>query len=210
MSTHVIEVELRGPLDAADYTRLLSYLEGAGAKPALENRFLIDYSTFIEGIGGRKLDVRARITNGRPEIVIKRGAFGGAAREEAVAPISSTSIGPAVAVLALLGYKRGVACDRGIARYRVGDIEIAVQDVRRFDLPGEIHSRFFEVEIQTDHAGKLIAETRLREFAAAIGLRIFSSDEWNAYVAVMNAEANGVYDFDADPLEKIAKLGTSP
>ncbi len=82
MKTNHIEVELRGPLPEPAYQKIMQTLTSLGGVVKKQNRFLLDYSTFIEGIGERKLDVRVRKTNGKPEIIVKKGKFGGTSREE--------------------------------------------------------------------------------------------------------------------------------
>lgn len=71
MDNKNIEVELRGPLDEISHKKLLQYLETNGKLADRQSRFLIDYSTFLEGIGGRKSDIRLRVTNGRVELIVK-------------------------------------------------------------------------------------------------------------------------------------------
>jgi adenylate cyclase class IV len=207
MSKHQIEVELRGPLDKEGYDRLIAYLKKRGATRSTENRFLIDYSTFLEGIGTRKLDVRIRVTNGQVELVTKRGVFGGAAREEAILRVADHDLKSALSVLAMLGYKKGVACDRGIQRFQLGNIEFAIQDVRDYSRSGEVHSRFFEAEIASRDEEKESAEQSLRETLADIGLETFSIDDWNLYIEKINAEANGIFDFETDNLESVKNFG---
>ncbi len=204
-----IEVELRVPLDEEQYSRLESLLNEQGQLIARENRFLIDYSTFIEGIGTRKLDVRVRVTNGEVEIVVKQGEFGGSSRYEAMVGIQNNDLESALRVMALLGYRRGVAADRGITRYQLADVAVAIQEVRYYGQPGKIHSRFFEAEILSDEDTREQAETALRSMLASYGFRPFSVDDWNAYIALLNKEANGTFDFDVDGPASVKGLGQS-
>lgn len=201
-----IEVELRGPLSQDEYQKFYSFLEENGELVEKQNRFLLDYSTFLEGIGERKLDVRVRVTNGKTELIVKKGKFGGTSREEA-SVFTEGSLEEALKFMHLLGYEKAVACDRGIERFNFDGIEIAMQDVRSFSEPGEIHSRFFEAEIMTEKGHENEAVERVRSFIKQQGLREFSEEEWNEYVAKMNNEANGVFDSKHDNLEKISELG---
>jgi adenylate cyclase class IV len=209
MSTKNIEVELRGPLNETEYQQLKAFLQEQGALVKIQNRFLLDFSTFLEGIGERKLDVRARVTNGKVELIVKKGKFGGTSREEASIFPSDTLEGT-LKFMSLLGYSKAVACDRGIERYKVGDIEVAIQDVRNFSQPGTIHSRFFEAEIMADVATEKAATEQIRDFLKKQGLREFSENEWNEYVAKMNNEANGVFNCLEDDIALVADLGKQP
>ncbi len=202
-----IEVELRGPLTEETYKKLLSYLEAKGKFVKKENRFLIDYSTFLEGIGERKSDIRTRITNGKVELIVKKGRFGGAAREEASIFVENNDLDKALHFMALLGYKKGVAADRGIVRYQIGEIEIAIQDVRVYGAQNKIHSRFFEAEIMSMEDTKAEAEAKIKKFLDEMGLTIFQDNEWVSYVEKMNKEANGVFDYEKDSVDTIRFLG---
>lgn len=209
MSTRDIEVELRGPLSDLEHTTLVEYLTIHGHFVKKQNRFLLDFSTFLEGVGERKLDVRVRVTNGKVEMVVKKGKFGGTAREEA-SVFPQGSLAETLKFMHLLGYEKAVACDRGIVRYEVDGIEVAIQDVRVFSKPGTIHSRFFEAEIMADESGKDAAVAQIRSFILARGLREFTEEEWNHYVGKMNTEANGIFDYTTDDIEKVAHLGSTP
>ena len=202
-----IEVELRGPLNMDQYSAILRLCKEKGKALNKQNRFLLDYSTFLEGIGERTLDVRARVTNGKIELVVKKGKFGGTSREEASIFPKDSSLADTLKFMSLLGYTKAVACDRGIERFVVDEIEIAIQDVRDFNNPGRIHSRFFEAEIMTDTDGKDAAVEKIMDFLRINNLQTFSEQDWNGYVATMNKEANGVFDYEKDSVETVASLG---
>lgn len=202
-----IEVELRGPLTEESYKKLLTYLEAKGKLVKKENRFLIDYSTFLEGIGERKSDIRTRITNGKVELIVKKGKFGGMSREEASVFVENNDLDRALHFMSLLGYKKGVAADRGIVRYQIGEIEIAIQDVRTYGVENKIHSRFFEAEIMSTESEKEMAEMKIKKFLGELGLSFFQEAEWISYVQKMNKEANGVFDYEKDSVDKIRELG---
>lgn len=208
MSTKTIEVELRGPLNEAAYQSLMSVLKTKGTLIKKQNRFLLDYSTFLEGIGERTLDVRVRTTNGKVEIIVKKGKFGGTSREEVSLFPEGESFENTLKLMSLLGYNKAVACDRGIVRYMIDDIEFAIQDVNDYTIPGKIHSRFFEAEIMcSNEAEKELAITKIRSFLSSHNLKEFTEQEWNEYVAKMNKEANGVFDFQTDSIDRVINLG---
>ena len=72
--TKDIEVEVSGPLSNKKNAELIKFLEKNGKKTTVKHRVLIDYSTFLgDGIKNRKKDIRLRITNGQPEIIVKLG-----------------------------------------------------------------------------------------------------------------------------------------
>ena len=152
------EIELRAHVTEAQAKTLKDEL-GKAADAVVQSRCFIDYSTFIEGIGERRLDVRVRVTNGSPEFVVKRGQFGGAKREEAIARILPEDLSGALSVMALLGYEKGVAGGRRIHRGTVGEVEIAVQEVLDFKNPTQAADCFVEVE----YVGKLHDDKKAEE-----------------------------------------------
>jgi adenylate cyclase class IV len=203
-----IEVELRGPLDDSAYQAILTTLKEKGRLIKKQNRLLLDYSTFLEGIGERKLDVRTRVTNGKVEVVVKKGVFGGTAREEASIFPEGGSLADTLRLMSFLGYTKAVACDRAMERYEIEGIEFVIQDVRNFNAPGTVHSRFYEAEIMAaDEAEKEAAVQKIKGFLSTHSLPVFAEEDWNAYVARMNTEANGVFDFSKDSVDVIKDLG---
>lgn len=91
-NTHTnIEVELRGPLSTVESAELISFLDQYAEKTNEKDRVLIDYSTFLPGgISERKKDIRLRVTNGTPEIIVKLGAWGeNEQRKDAPSPLTS-------------------------------------------------------------------------------------------------------------------------
>ncbi len=206
MDNKNIEVELRGLLDEETYKELLKYLETNGKLVVKQSRFIIDYSTFLEGVGERKSDIRLRVTNGHVELIVKKGKFGGHSREEASVFVEGNDVRKALSFMALLGYKKGVAADRGIVRYLIDGIEIAIQDVRIYGKPCKVHSRFFEAEIMADKNGEEGAKNKIRGFLDSRGLQIFEESEWYDYIKILNGEANGVYEYGKDDINNIMVL----
>ena len=74
-----IEVEIRGILNKDQYDQTKTLFEKLASLKENKSRILIDYSTFLpgEGIRDRQKDIRVRVTNGVPEIVVKLGSWGG-------------------------------------------------------------------------------------------------------------------------------------
>jgi len=208
MSNKFIEVELRGPLSQDDYLRLRGMLIKKGKLINKQNRFLLDFSTFLEGIGERVLDVRIRITNGVVEMIVKKGKFGGLSREEASVFPKDGNLKNTLKFMSLLGYNKAVAADRGIERFEIEGIEFALQDVKDFSKPGTIHSRFFEAEILCSNENeKEHAIIKIQDFLSKISLKQFTEPEWNNYIAKLNKEANGVFDFTIDSVDEIINMG---
>src|SRR2546423_3571141 len=115
--TVTVEVELRALVENdAALGALLSDRATAGVPVDRQNRFLIDYSTFLEGIGERKRDIRARVTNGVREIIVKIGAFGGKSRLESSVEVNATTQ-DLLTTMSYMGFTKGVAAIRVIERF---------------------------------------------------------------------------------------------
>ena len=66
-----IEVELRGPLNQKARKTLMDYLNKNGEQTNIQRRYFFDLSQTI-GINNRELDVRAKVTNDKLQIVVKK------------------------------------------------------------------------------------------------------------------------------------------
>jgi len=185
-----IEIELRGPLSAEQYARLNSFLETNGAKKGMKDRVLIDYSTLLPGaMADREKDIRLRVTNGVPEIIVKLGSWGeNEQRRELSVTTAPHTFDTLTEIFAALGYEKGVLCGRKSTVYDYKGIEFALVEV-----PG--HSYYYEAE-KMAHAGEdgdaLVKE--ITDVCTELGLQIFSKDEFFAYVEKLNKEANEVFD----------------
>ena len=187
--TNHLEVELRGPLNEAGHLALLDHLKKNGKHIISQKRLFFDLSHEI-GINNRLLDVRAKVTNGQVQIVVKKAAAGSVSREEAEINIEKGGLAQVLHTLALLGYPEGVYGERGIERYTLGEVEFAIQKAVRVE-SGDLHSIFYEAEIMANPENKDQAEGKLRQLLAELGLMVFDKNGWDAYEALLNKEANG-------------------
>ena len=184
-----IEVEVRGLLSAEEYTRLKSFLDENGEKKEEKDRILIDYSTFLPGgVEERKKDIRLRVTNGVPEIIVRIGEWGGSeSRKELSVKTAPGTFDLLTEIFAALGYEKGVLAVRKSHVYDYKDTEFALVEV-----PG--HSYYFEAERMAhdgENADELISE--MNATCAGLGLTVFSKEEFFAYIQKLNKEANGVF-----------------
>lgn len=185
------EVEVRGPIrDTGEYERVLAVLEREGTFVREDKRVIVDYSTFLDGgVRERTLDIRARITNGEPEMIIKRGTWGGdEVREEVSVPVHRGKFFDLLRAYALLGYTKGVLVVRKNRVYRYRDTEFVLVTIPN-------HSSFFEIERIVEHEAEHdAARAVLEEVVQSLSLETFSDEEWFAYIETLNKEANGIYD----------------
>lgn len=193
------EVELRALLtDDQSVRRLQGYCLQHGKFIATDKRFLVDYSTFLEGVSGRTTDIRARSTNGKREIIIKKGSLADVSRQEISLPIEHSTLRQLLTAMGLMGFQKGAAAIRVMHRYELADTEVVIQEVRRYSEPSVVHSYFAEIEIMTDEAGQQSAEAAIRSIYGDVEIEPVATQEWYDYIDLLNREANGVFDFN-DP-----------
>ncbi|CAN5691565.1 hypothetical protein BH11PAT2_BH11PAT2_04600 [soil metagenome] len=184
-----IEVEVRGLLSSEEYAKLKTFFDENATKKEEKDRILIDYSTFLPGgVEERKKDIRLRVTNGVPEIIVKIGEWGGSeSRKELSVKTAPGTFDLLTEIFAALGYEKGVLAVRKSHVYDYKDTEFALVEV-----PG--HSYYFEAEKMAhdgEDADEFISE--MNTICAELGLTVFSKEEFFAYIQKLNKEANGVF-----------------
>lgn len=184
-----IEVELRGLLSSDEYNNLKAFFDENAQKKEEKDRILIDYSTFLPGgVEERKKDIRLRVTNGIPEIIIKLGEWGGSEqRKELSVKTAPGTFDLLTEIFAALGYNKGVLAVRKSHVYEYKDTEFALVEV-----PG--HSYYFEAE-KMAHAGEDTEELiqEINTICAELDLTVFTKEDFFAYIQKLNQEANGIF-----------------
>ncbi len=188
--TKNIEVEHSGPLSKEQAKKLMKFFDENGEKVTTKHRVLIDYSTFLgDGLKNRKKDIRLRITNGNPEIIVKLGDWTSSNhRKELSVFTEEGSFDTLVQIYAALGYEKGMLCERTTEVYNYDGIEFAIVEV-----PG--HSFHFEAEIMSDEDGVDAARKHIQEVCDKLDMEIFTDEGYIAYIEKLNKEANEVFDF---------------
>jgi adenylate cyclase class IV len=191
----MIEIEQRGILTKESYEALHSFLTTQGEFIESKNRVLLDYSTFIdgEGIEERTRDIRLRVTNGIPEIITKVGKWGGnESRREISIMTAPGTFDALVENYAVVGLKKAVLCIRNTEVFTYKGVEFALVEV-----PG--HSYYFEAEITSEDEGASDeAHKQIDAILEELHLTPFSEQEFYEYIAMLNKEANEVFEYDPD------------
>ena len=108
----MLEVEIRGRLTEADFSRLQNFFEKEGEHIESHTREMIrlyDYPGFAEDSIKREVDIRLRNTDGRCEIMVKRKASDDSmARHESSLKLQDTDLESAKQTLKALGYAKGL------------------------------------------------------------------------------------------------------
>ncbi|MBQ2660132.1 hypothetical protein IJF86_01825 [Candidatus Saccharibacteria bacterium] len=185
-----IEVEVSGPLTAEKNAELDAFFRENGKKTNTKHRVLIDYSTFLgDGVRNREKDIRLRVTNGNPEIIVKLGAWNSNNhRKELSVFTEAGSFDRLVQIYAALGYEKGMLCERITQVYEYEGIEFALVEV-----PG--HSFHFEAEIMSNESEVASAKKHIETICEKLELKIFTDEEYISYIEKLNAEANEVFEF---------------
>ncbi len=186
-----IEIEVRGPLTTEQHQKLTAFLKENGTEKDIKRRIFIDYSTFLPngGIRSRNKDIRVRVTNDYPAIVVKIGAWGGSDnRKELIFKGEKGKFDVLVEILKELGLTKGILGKRIITAYDYKGIEFALHEI-----PG--HSYFFEAEKMATKAEDSVKVTEeINATCAQLGLVPFTQEGFFAYIEKLNAEANAVFD----------------
>lgn len=192
------EIELRGSLTKEQYDSLIKKFSQEGEFVQDKNRVLIDYSTMIpdQGIEGRDKDIRLRVTNKKPEIIVKLGGWGGNEQREELSVITEEgTFDTLVKIYNALGYDKGVLCVRNSKVYNYQEVEFALVEVPS-------HSYFFEAEkVVTSESEKDQAQKDIEKVSNSLGLTTYTDQEFYDYVEQLNREANEVFDYDKDFVE---------
>lgn len=188
-----IEVEVRGLLSREAYQKVRGYFEKHAKFLEEKERMLIDYSTFLpdEGLRDRKKDIRVRVTNGIPEIVVKLGSWGGSeSRKELSFKGCEGEFETLVEIFGQLGFQKGIFAVRKTLAYEYKGVEFALVEVPN-------HSYYFEAEkMAHGDADFKNVEGEIRGVCREIGLEVIDKEGFFEYIEKLNKEANEVFDFN--------------
>ncbi len=186
-----IEVETRGPLSKKEFQALVRFFSKHGVKKAEKDRVLIDYSTFLKGgVRNRQKDIRLRVTNNIPEIIIKVGKWGEKEQRKEIGIFTERgTFDTLVEIFGEIGLTKGMLCVRKSKVFDYKGIEFALVEV-----PG--HSYYYEAEkmaVGNKNLNKITEE--VEKVCRDLGLKIFNKNEFFAYVVKLNKQANEVFEY---------------
>lgn len=190
--TKNIEVEVRGPINRTEALKLEKKLKSKGEHKGLKHRVLIDYSTFLpkQGIANRTKDIRLRVTNGVPEIIVKVGKWGADENRKEISVLSRPGeFDKLVQIFAIIGLTKGVLCVRKSRIYVYKGVEFSIVEV-----PG--HSYYFEAEkLISNKESSATARHHIESVCQELNLRLFDKESFFRYIEKLNKEANEKFDF---------------
>ncbi len=186
-----IEIEIRGPLSKQKFNNLVKLFDNKGKKKSDKDRVLIDYSTFLKGgVKNRQKDIRLRVTNDIPEIIVKIGKWGGSDQRKELSVFTKTGeFDTLVEIFGELGFSKGMLCVRKSKVYMYKGIEFALVEV-----PG--HSYYYEAEKMAHKKESLNKITEeIKKICADLRLEIFDKKDFFNYIAKLNKESNEIFEY---------------
>lgn len=187
-----IEVEVRGILNKDEYNQAKTLFEKLAFLKESKSRILIDYSTFLpgEGIRDRQKDIRVRVTNGIPEIVVKLGSWGGSeSRRELSFKGKDGEFETLVEIFGQLGFTKGTLAKRDALVYDYKDIEFALVKT-----PGQHY--YFEAEKMAHSEEDFVkVENEIREVCGELKLDVVSKDGFFEFIDELNKTDNSIFEF---------------
>jgi hypothetical protein len=159
-----IEIEFRGPLTKNEFKKLLNFL-----KREAEFVKRMERKTFVFFNKDKTLDLKVRITDGVPEIVLKKGFAGARRREEIIIPLKTDSTEEAVKIFSLLGHNKGIIAIRDNYIFNYKNIEFALVKCPN-------NYCFYEAELINSKVIKN-PEKHIKEVLKSLDLKVWSEKE---------------------------------
>jgi len=191
----MIEVEIRGQLTKTESEALKSDLARDGKHVRSQDREVVlfrdGYAGYHPDMGQRDMDIRVRITNGRAEIVVKRGTGNGnVGRHELIIPVTVDSLDPLVELGKSFGVTKGLWMRRVAEVYETPDgIEWAVVEAPHRS--GTPIKYLYEAELVVESKDEIpAAQNQLESAAKARNLPVLKGDDHYSFIQELGATVN--------------------
>lgn len=187
-----IEVEIRGVLDEDQYNKTKKLFKKTASFLENKSRILIDYSTFLqgEGIRDRQKDIRVRVTNEIPEIVVKLGSWGGSeSRRELSFKGKKGEFKTLVEIFGQLGFIKGALAKRDAIIYDYKNVEFALVKTP------ERHYYFEAEKMAHSKADFKKVENEIREVCKELGLKVIDKEGFFEFIDELNKTDNQIFEF---------------
>jgi adenylate cyclase class IV len=196
-----IEVEIRGKIEK--FEKILERFRQKANFLGEKNRISFIYfredidETDLSSIKDEQVDLRVRITNKLPEIVMKYGTWGVEEnRREFSFPIEIEKFNQAIEFFKCLGWKRGVLVDTKTYLFEYKCVEFALVKSGNFS--------YFEAEkIITDENKISPEKQKIKEIIKEMGLIIFTEKEFIQMIEAMNKRKDRLFNMEKDNFEEI-------
>ena len=199
-----IEVEYIGKLDKEKFKELKNKLEQKGVFKKRKKRISFMYfrdfiPKDISEIKKETIDLRIRITNKKPEIIIKKGLFTGAnSRKEISVEFPLNQIQKYINFLSALEWNIGVIYAAETLVYEYKKVEISLVSIKNYGYN-------FEAEILTTKENEDIAREKIELILKELDLTPFNEKELNKQCNEINNREEFKFDFRKQSFEEIKK-----
>ena len=187
-----VEVEIRGVLNKDQYIKARALLKKKTKFKERKQRVLIDYSTFLkgEGIRNRQKDIRVRVTNGIPEIIIKLGSWGGSEnRRELSFKGKKGEFEILVEIFGQLGFTKGTLAKRDTLVYEYKGVEFVLAKTPRGHY-------YFEAEKMSHSKSDFQKiENEIRKVCKELKLETVDKEGFFKFIAELNKTDNEIFEF---------------
>ncbi len=197
----MIEVEVRGKIK--DFESVLKEFQKKAKFIQKKNRSsFVYFKEFVKDardVKEEKIDLRARITNKKAELVIKYGAWGGSdSRKEIFLPIEPKNFEEALDFLKHLGWDKGIIIATETSVFKYNEIEFALVKNKNFN--------YFEAEkIIKDKKDVNKTNKEILEFCKEFNLKPFTENEFMEQINTLNNIKENQFDFSKQDFSAIKK-----
>lgn len=184
----MIEVEIRGRLNASEFAKLQKFLQANGEHIESQDRemyLLYDYPGYDHDSTTRDVDIRLRNTNGKCEIMVKQKVSDhNVGRKETALKLQDTDLETAKQVVKAFG------CDTALKMHRIKDV-YNFNDIEwsLVKCPKDIF--YFEAEKEVDD-GEDLNQTQedLTQEAKKLDLEVLGPEAMKEFIAYLDNEVN--------------------
>ena len=197
-----IEVEYIGEISEERFSELRELFEKKGKFKKEKKRLSFMYfrDSIPKDIGEIKdepVDLRFRVTNKQPEIILKYGIFDAShARKEISIEFSSEESERYIEFLKCLGWHLGVIYATHTLTYEYNGIEFALAEIKGYGYN-------FEAEILTDDSNVVEAKKKIEQELKVLGIKPFDEQGLNKQCNVVNNKKELQFDFNKTSFEEI-------
>lgn len=196
-----IEIEYIGNLTKEKFLELQEKLKTDGEFLKQKNRvsfmYFRDYiPKDIFEISNEDIDLRIRITNGIPELVIKKGLFTGShSRKEVLIAFSMKDLEKYINFLSIFGWNIGVIYSTKTQAYKYKGVELSLVDIKNYGYN-------FEAEILSNLKDTEKSKKKILSILNELGLSSFSEKELNNQCNSINNIKELQFDFSKESFKQ--------
>lgn len=199
-----IEVEVMGSLSAEKFKEIKKLFDEKAVFEKKKERLSFMYfkgkiPKDVAEIKEEMVDLRWRVTNKEPEIVLKYGNFTGShVRKEIALHPNKEDLNEYVEFLKLIGWHLGVVYATKTQVYTYKEIEFSLAEIKDYGYN-------FEAEILTDKANSENVKEKIIKELSLLGLKPFEEEGLNKQCNTINNKKELQFDLNEVSFDEIRK-----